>query len=78
MSIAETLHTAVCQAVALLNRSPEVARSTEGREARDVLRQALIAYADAYMDAQVTELERNAVAAKHQRTPRTPTQDTTP
>lgn len=42
----EALHVAVCQAVALLNRAPEVARCTEGREARDILRQALSDYAD--------------------------------
>ena len=67
---AEALHAAVCQAVALLNRAPEVARCAEGREARDLLRQALVDYADAYMDEPVTERERSAVAAKHQRKPR--------
>jgi hypothetical protein len=67
---AEALHAAVCQAVALLNRAPEVARCTEGREARDLLRQALVAYANAYMDEPVTERERATVAAKHQRKPR--------
>lgn len=67
---AEALHVAVCQAVALLNRAPEVARCAEGREARDLLRQALVDYADAYMDEPVTERERSAVAAKHQRKPR--------
>ena len=71
--VAEALHVAVCQAVALLNRAPEVARCTEGREARDLLRQALVNYADAYMDAPVTERERAAVAAKHQRKPRVTT-----
>ena len=40
------LHEAVCQAVALLNRAPEVARCAEGREARDLLRQALVDYAE--------------------------------
>ncbi len=64
--VAEALHAAVCQAVALLNRAPEVARCTEGREARDLLRHALVAYADAYMDEPVTERERATVAAKHQ------------
>ena len=61
------LHAAVCQAVALLNVAPEVARCAEGREARDVLRQALASYADAYMDEPATEQERAAVARKHQR-----------
>lgn len=67
---AEALHAAVCQAVALLNRAPEVARCAEGREARDLLRQALVDYADAYMDEPAQERERAAVAAKHQRTRR--------
>jgi len=58
------LHEAVCQAVALLNRAPELARSTEGREAHNLLRQALVDFADAYMDEPVTESERAAVAAK--------------
>ena len=67
------LHEAVCQAVALLNRAPELERSTEGREAHNMLRQALVDVADAYMDAPVTESERAAVAAKHQRKPRVTT-----
>lgn len=67
------LHEAVCQAVALLNRAPELARSNEGREAHTLLRQALVDVADAYMDAPVTESERAAVAAKHQRKPRVTT-----
>lgn len=66
-TIESNLHAAICQAVALLNVAPEVARCKEGREARDVLRQALIDYADAYMDQPVTEAERAAVARKHQR-----------
>ena len=67
------LHVAVCQAVALLNRAPEVARCTEGREARDILRQALVEYADTYMDQPAPETERAAVARKHQKsTRRTP------
>ena len=64
--VAEALHVAVCQAVTLLNRAPEVARCAEGREARDLLRQALVDYADAYMEQPATEQERAAVAAKHQ------------
>ena len=42
------LHEAVCQAVALLNRSPEVAMCAEWREAHSLLRQALVDVADAY------------------------------
>ena len=59
---AEALHAAVCQAVALLNRAPEVARCAEGREARDLLRQALVDYADAYMDEPAPERERAQAA----------------
>jgi hypothetical protein len=71
LNVASTqkLHAAVCQAVALLNRAPEVARCAEGREAHTILRQALVDYADAYMDEPVPERERAAVAAKHQRQP---------
>jgi hypothetical protein len=48
---AERLHTAVCQAVALMNRSTEIdlTRCAEGREALDILRQVLIDHADAAM-----------------------------
>lgn len=59
------MHTAVCQAVALLNVAPEVVRCKEGREARDILRQALADYADAFMDQPVTSAERESVARKH-------------
>lgn len=45
----DALHTAVCQAVALLNRSPEVALCAEGREAHTILRQALADYAEAHI-----------------------------
>lgn len=57
--VAEALHVAVCQAVALLNRAPEVARCAEGREARDLLRLALADYADAYMDAALHQEQPN-------------------
>lgn len=67
---AEALHAAVCQAVALLNRAPEVARCAEGREAHSLLRQALVDYADAYMDELAPKHEHAAVAAKYQRKPR--------
>lgn len=66
----QKLHAAVCQAVALLNRAPELARSTEGREAHTILRQALADYADAYMDQPAPEAERAAVACKHRNEPR--------
>lgn len=61
------LHTAVCQAVEVLNRSPEIVRCAEGREVRDLLRQALADYADAYMDDPVTDAERTRVASKHRK-----------
>lgn len=41
------MHTAVCQAVALMNRSPAVAQCKDAREAWNILRQALVDYADA-------------------------------
>ena len=65
----QKLHAAVCQAVALLNRAPEVARCAEGREAHTILRQALADYAAAYMDQPAPESERATVASKHQRRP---------
>lgn len=40
------LHDAVCQAVALLNRAPEVAQCTEGRQAHTILREVLVLHAD--------------------------------
>ena len=49
------LHEAVCQAVELLNRAPEVSRCAEWREAHNLLRQALVDVADAYMDAPMSE-----------------------
>ena len=42
----QSLHTAMCQAVAILNTAPEVARLEEGRQVREILRQALADYAD--------------------------------
>ena len=67
---AEALHAAVCQAVLLLNCCPEIGRLAFARDAHELLREALVQYADAYMDAPVTESERAAVARKHQRTRR--------
>jgi len=42
----KNLHEAVCQAVALLNRAPEVAQCAEAREAHSLLRKALVDLAD--------------------------------
>lgn len=42
------LHEAVCQAVALMNVSPDVARCRSTQEAHNILRQALIDIADHY------------------------------
>ena len=64
---AEKMQAAACQAVALLNQAPEVARCAEGREARDILRRALAAYADDYMEQPVTDDEREAIARKHRK-----------
>ncbi len=40
------LHEAICEAVELLFLAPEVHKCKEGRQAYDVLRQALVTYAD--------------------------------
>lgn len=61
----QDLHLAVCNAVHIMNMSPDIARSEEGRKARDILRQALIDYADSYMNQPVTANEREAIARKH-------------
>ena len=63
------LHWAVCQAVALMNRSRGVAGCAEGREAHTILRQALVDYADSYMDQPASDSEREAVARKHRSRP---------
>lgn len=42
----DALHNAVCNAVSIMNQSMDIARSADGRKAKDVLRQALIDYAD--------------------------------
>lgn len=66
MSPAEIdLHAAICQAVALLNVTPEIARSEKGRQAHNILREALGKYADYYMDQPATEGERESIARKH-------------
>jgi hypothetical protein len=65
----EELHMAVCNAVHIMNMSPDIAQSSDGRKARDILRQALIDYADAFMAAPVTDHEREAIARKHRKMP---------
>lgn len=47
---AEALHTAMCQAVALLNVCPDIAMLNERRAAHAILRQTLIDYADAMQE----------------------------
>lgn len=61
------LHAAICRAVEILNIAPEVARISEGRQVRDVLRQALAEYADDFMNQPAEEGERSKVAEGHQR-----------
>jgi hypothetical protein len=46
----QILHAAVCQAVGVLNTAPELAMIAEGRQISDILRKALVDYADAVMD----------------------------
>lgn len=60
MSHEENLHTAMCQAVALLNVTPEIARSETGRRAHNILREALVKYADEYLNQPVTEKAKPA------------------
>lgn len=63
----QNLHTAVCNAVQIMNMSFDIARSEDGRRARDILRQALVDYADRYMDQPVSANEREAIARKHRK-----------
>ena len=49
------------------------AQANEIDRLHDRLRQALVDFADVYMDDPVTESERAAVAARHQRKPRVTT-----
>lgn len=67
MTLGAELHAAICRAVELLNRSPMAAQCSEARGARDILRQALVDYADAYMDQPVEDHERETIARKHRR-----------
>lgn len=43
---AERLHADVCEAVSILNTAPDLVRIREGRQVSELLRQALIDYAD--------------------------------
>lgn len=63
----DKLHAAVCQAVAILNTSPEIARIAAGRDVREILRHALVEYADNFMDQPVTDHERESIARKHRK-----------
>lgn len=47
MTREEMLHDAICHAVSIMNMSIDIARSEDGRRAKDILRKALIDYADA-------------------------------
>jgi len=40
----DKLHAAICHAVSIMNMSIDIARSADGREAKDILRLALMAY----------------------------------
>lgn len=66
-SASERLHAAVCQAVALLNCAPEVARCAQGQEAHTLLRQALVDYANAYMEQPAPDHQRAKIARKHRK-----------
>lgn len=59
------LHVAVCQAVGLMNGALVFAQSEEGQQVRNILREALTEYANAYMDQPVTEAERAAMILGH-------------
>ena len=53
----QDLHAAVCNAVALLNCCPDAARLADVKRAHDTLRQALVDFADAYIDETPTDRE---------------------
>lgn len=72
----DKLHAAICHAVSIMNNSFDIARSTEGREAKDILRRALLDYADALSAAPAVrifddrpQLERLAKAEHAMRNP---------
>ena len=67
MNREQDLHIAVCNAVQIMNMSVDIARSEDGRRARDILRQALIDYADEFMEQPTTAKEREVIARKHRR-----------
>lgn len=64
-SLEPMLHAAIIQAVAIMNVCPEVALSEEARKAHVILREALVKYADAYMDQPTSEAEQRAMRKKH-------------
>jgi hypothetical protein len=59
------LHDAICQAVSIMNMSIEIARSKDGRQAKDILRQALVDYADDFMEQPTSESEQLAMRRLH-------------
>lgn len=61
----QMLHSAICEAVAILNVSPDVVVLENGGKVRMLLREALARYADDFMDERVTKSEREAVAKRH-------------
>lgn len=56
------IHAAVCQAVAILNVAPDVARLADGRRVHSILREALANYA---MDKPVTDAEIERMRKGH-------------
>lgn len=66
----EILHIAVCQAVAILNVAPELARLPDGRQLRDILRTALADHANAVMDEPVRPGEVEHMRKGHRRATR--------
>lgn len=62
----EVLHVALCQAVQIANSSVELICCEAGVEVRRILRQALIDYADAYMNQPTNEAEQAAMRRGHQ------------
>jgi len=63
----ERLHAAICSAVEILNTAPSVIATREGRQIRDLLRQALADHADEFMDKQTWERERAFIMKRRRR-----------
>ena len=59
------LHTAVCNAVAILNVSPEIVSLNSGRKVHGILRACLVEFADVYMDEIPTNKEVSSIHRKH-------------